>query len=292
MATRAAGLRVWLNGRLVPEQKAVIPAFDRGFLFGDGIYETIRAYRGVPFRLARHLERLAVSAKGLGISIPGGTARIGKAVQAVIAANRLESARIRITISRGVGWEPSMKGLRPPTILVHAAPYVPPSDDDYRRGVPAVIVDRVRNDRRAVDPAMKTTSLLNNVLAALDAKRAGAREAILLNPAGYVAEEATANVFWVRSQVVYTPSLDVGILAGVTRSLVLELARRLGYPVREGRFRPSALRSADEAFVTASTIEVLPLASVGRRRYKPFRPVTRALSCAYRVVVEHETSRR
>jgi branched-chain amino acid aminotransferase len=281
---------VWLDGRLVPLRRARVSVFDRGFLQGDGVYETIRAYRGRPFRLVEHLARLRASARAVGIALPGGVAPLGRAVAAVLRRlGGAADARVRITVTRGnAGPDPAPRRDPRPTRVVTAAPYTPPSPAEYARGVPAVVTRIRRNDRRAQDPAIKATSLLNTLLALREARRAGAREAILLAPDGRLAEAASANLFFVRGGTLHTPALESGILAGVTRALVLDLARRLGIPVREGRYRPTALLGADEAFVTASTIEILPLSSVGRRRFPPIRPVTRALREAYRVTVADE----
>jgi branched-chain amino acid aminotransferase len=286
----SGGLRVWLNGAVLPLARARIPVFDRGLLFGDGVYETVRAYGGRPFRLGRHLARLAGSASRLGFRLEGGALRLVRAIDATLAANRLAEARIRIVVTRGTG-APDLGDIaaaRHPTVLVYALPYMAPPPAAYRDGVPAVIPAVVRNDRRALDPAIKSLNLLNNFLAGKAARQAGAREAIMLNPQGFVAEAASANVFFVRRGVLLTPAPGAGILAGVTRELVLDLARRLGMRVREGFFRAPALVGADEAFVTASTIEILPLATIGRRRFPRLRPVTRALMAAYRVTVRGE----
>ncbi len=282
-------LMVYLNGRLVAARRAGISVFDRGFLYGDGIYETIRAYGGHPFRLPAHLDRLRASARLTGVRLPGNGAGLAAMVRRVLAANRLADARIRITVSRGAGGpDPALMAGLQPTVLITAAPYLPPPPATVRDGVRAVITRVVRNDRRAVDPAIKATSLLNNILASREAAGRGARQAILLNPAGEVAEAASANIFWVRRGVLTTPSLAAGILPGVTRAVVLDLARRLGFSVREGRYLPAALTGADEAFVSASTIEILPLAWLGGRRFPARRPVTRALQTAYRVTVDAE----
>lgn len=284
-------MTVWLNGRLTNAAAARLPVFDRGFLFGDGVYESLRAYGGVPFRLAAHLDRLAKSAGRLGFRPPARPA-LTRAVRAVLDANRLREARIRLTVTRGTGVQAGPTGRERPTALVFAVPYAPPPPAAYRDGVTAFVARTVRDDPRSVHPAAKSTPVLNNLRAAAEAKRAGADQAILLNRHGRVAEAAWGNVGWVRRGVVCTPALSEGILAGVTRAIVLELARRTGFPVREGAFTPGALRDADEAFVTASTIELLPLAALrgaGRlRRYPAARPVTRALQAAYRITVEDE----
>jgi branched-chain amino acid aminotransferase len=265
--------------------------FDRGFLFGDGVYETVRTYATRPFRLAAHLDRLGLSAGRLGIRVPPG---IPAAVGAVLRANRLAGARVRIVLTRGSGSiELADPGSTRPTVLVYAVPYSPPPESAYRDGVTAIIPAIVRNDRRALDPAIKSLNLLNAFLAVKEARRHGAREAIMLNTTGRVAEAAAANVFFVRRGVLCTPALESGILPGITRDLVLDLARRLGFPVKEAMFPPRDLGDAEEAFVTASTIEILPLARIGgrgyARRYPVSRPYTRALMTAYRVTVEDET---
>lgn len=284
-------MTVWLNGRLEAASVARLPVFDRGFLYGDGVYESLRAYAGIPFRLEDHLVRLRRSAGRLGFAPPP-SGRLRRAIRAVLGATRLRDARIRITVTRGTGVMAVPTGREHPTTLVFAVPYTPPPPAAYRDGVPAVVARTVRDDPRSVDPSAKATPVLNNLRAAGEARRAGAGQAILLNRHGRVAEAAWGNVGWIRRGVVCTPALDEGILPGVTRALVLDLARRLGFPVREGRFAPRALRDADEAFVTASTIELLPLSSLagaGRvRRYPAARPVTRALQVAYRAVVEDE----
>ncbi len=284
-------MKVWLNGRLSGSAAARLPVFDRGFLFGDGVYETLRAYGGRPFRLAAHLDRLRRSAGRLGFAPPSGPV-LTRAVSAVLTANRLTDARIRITVTRGTGSHATVTGRERPNALVFAVPYVPPPPAAYRDGVTAILARTLRNDPRCVDPGIKATSLLNNMVAGFEARRAGADQAILLNRFGRVAEAAWGNVGWVRRGVVCTPALSEGILPGVTRALVLDLARRLGFPVREGAFGPAALRDADEAFVTASTIELLPLALLRGagpvRRYPAARPVTRALRTAYRVMVEDD----
>lgn len=287
-----SGLNVWLNGAVVPLARATVPVFDRGLLFGDGVYETVRTYGGTPFRLSGHLRRLAESARRLGFRLPGPVGWLARGVAAAVAANRLRDARVRLVVTRGCGAPDlgDVASARRPNALIYALPYHPLPPRAYEAGVTAVIPAVVRNDRRALDPAIKSLNLLNNFLAGRAARRAGAREAIMLNPQGYVAEAASANVFFVRGGVLCTPALATGILAGITREVVLELAGRLGVPVREGWFRPRALLGADEAFVSASTIEILPLAGLGRRRYPRSRPVTRALMTAYRVTVRDETA--
>lgn len=284
-----AGLRVWLNGKILPAGKARIPVFDRGFLFGDGVYETVRIYSGFPFRLKEHLDRLAQSAARLGFRLPGARSLLTRALMGVLRANRLKEARARFVVSRGEG-KPDLhaRGKFRPNVLVYAAPYAPPSVNDRMRGIRVVISTVLRNERKGLDPAIKSLNLLNNLMAGQDARKKRARDAIMLNAKGQVTEACNANVFFVRRGVLCTPKLESGILAGITRGVVLELARRLGFRILEGLFRRQSLLRADEVFLTASTIEILPVSRLDGRRFPERRPYTRALQEAYRITVDDE----
>lgn len=281
--------RAWLNGRLVPASRARVSVFDRGFLFGDGVYETMRAYGGRPFRLAQHLDRLDHSARRLGLRIPGGRRRVARAVGAVLAASCLRDARVRVTVTRGAGSADLGKtsGARP-TMLAVAVPYSPPTAREYRDGVGVIVARTRRNPAESLDPGIKSNNLINNMLAKMEAARAGARDAIMLNTSGFVAEGSTSNVFLVSRGVLMTPALSCGILPGVTRAAVIGLARRMGIRVREGRFGPGELARADEVFLTASTVELLPVGRIGRRRFALARPVTERLLAGYRAMVARE----
>ncbi len=286
--TRA--LRVWLNGRILPVRKAKIPVFDRGFLFGDGVYETVRVYSGVPFRLEEHLDRMAQSAGRLGFRLPWGKSILTRALMATLQANRLKEARARYVVSRGEGVpDLQARGKLKPNVLIYATPYSPPSVKERTQGVPVVISKVVRNDRRGLDPAIKSLNLLNNLLAKQDAWSKGAKDAIMLNARGQVTEATNANVFFIRRGIVCTPGLKSGILAGITRGIILELARRMGFPAREGLFGAGSLLRSDEVFLTASTIEILPVSRLDGRRFLASRPYTRALQEAYRITVDDET---
>jgi branched-chain amino acid aminotransferase len=284
------GVTVWLNGRILPASGARVGVLDRGFLFGDGVYETVRAYRGRPFRLGAHLRRLARSALRLGLRIPGGTSRVAAAVHAVLAGRTGGDSRVRITLTRGEGASDlgNTRSVRP-TLAVVAFPYSPPPAGVYRRGVRIIVARTRRNPVAALDPAIKSNNLINNMLAKMEAARAGARDAVLLNMKGELAEGSASNLFMVRRGVLLTPALSCGILEGVTRGVVIGLARRLGIRVREGRYTPATLGKADEAFLTASTVELLPVSRAGGRRFPKARPVMERLLSAYRDRVARET---
>ncbi len=276
----SAQLRVWLDGSLVPASGARVPAFDRGFLFGDGIYETMLVRNGRPFLLGAHLARLGTSARRMGICLGASFGkRMAAASSAVVSANGFGNARLRIVVSRGAGQPHLAKfATRRPTVLVYAVPYEPPR---FRGGIRTILARTVRNDARAADPAIKTTSMLNLILARREADRAGAYEAVMLNPVGLVAEAISANVFFVKRGILFTPALSVGILAGITRTQVIGLARRAGMRVRTGAFRARDLLAADEVFLTSSTAGVVPVGRIGRRRFRAPGPVTRTLREGY-----------
>ncbi len=282
--------KVFLDGRIVPAASARVSAFDRGFLFGDGCYETFRTYGDRPFRLREHLVRLRSSISRLGFRGVPGTGALARAVGRLIRANLLRDARVRIVVSRGPGW-PDLRDLRTrkPTVLIYGFPHHPPSVSALRDGVRVIMAKTVRNDARSVDHCVKSTSQFNSLLARLEADRAGAYEEVMVNPQGFLAEAVAANIFFVRRGVLLTPALEAGLLPGITRSLVLSLARSHGIRVREGFFRPAALLSADEAFITSSTAEIVPVARMGGRRYAADRPVTRILQDEYAEVVWLET---
>jgi branched-chain amino acid aminotransferase len=255
--------KIWINGRLVDPRKPVVSAYDHGFLYGDGVYETIRIYRRKPFRFSAHYRRLLQSARGLGLAVGFSEKALATAVRALVRADRLEEASVRITLTRGpgpMGFDP--RPCRTPTLAVMPGP--PPRHDPrcYERGVKVVLARTRRNPRAALDPIMKTTNNLNQILAKREAIAAGAYEAVLLNTDGFLAEGTISNVFFLKGRTLFTPSLDCGILEGVTRTEVLRLARRRGLKTVEGFFRPERLFSADEAFLTSTTFEVLPVTRV------------------------------
>lgn len=286
-------MRVWLNGRIVPEGRALVSVFDRGFLYGDGVYETLRAYRGVPFHLEEHYRRLVESARRIDLPLPFSRAGFRRALLATLRANRLKEAVLRLTISRGAGpvrLDPA--GFRHPTTAIMPRPAVL-DERTHSRGARAVIVSIRRNPSRALDPRIKSLNFLNNILALREARAYGADEAILLNLDGELTEATTANLFFVRHGVVSTPALSCGLLSGVTRDQVIRLARRAGLKVRAGRYRPAALCGADEAFFTNTTQEITPLTRVNGRPIGSGRPgpITRRLHQLLRAAIADYTAR-
>lgn len=254
---------IFLGDRLVAATTARIDPSDRGFTLGDGVFETLRAYGGKPFRLAAHVARLAAGAAALGIPLPLPAARIAEAVAETIAANDLmtDDAAIRITLSRGTG----ARGLLPPadarpTLMISASVYHPPA----ARPLGAVISEIRRNEHSPL-ARIKSLNYLDNVLAQRDAAARGADEAILLNTAGRLACAARANLFVLRGRALLTPPESEGVLPGIARAEVLEIARELNIGAHETPLDRNALATADEAFLSNSLIEIAGLGRIDGR---------------------------
>jgi branched-chain amino acid aminotransferase len=249
---------LWLDGLLVPADEARVSPFDHGLLVGDGVFETLRVYDGVPFAWTRHHARLVRSAAGLGLRAPG-SHELRAAVDEVLAANRLTDGRVRVTVTGGPSPLGSERGGGPPTVIVVSAPATP-----WPPTVDVVIVPWSRNEHGAV-AGLKTTSYAENVRALAHARERGAGEAMFLNTRGELCEATGSNVFVIRDGVVLTPPADAGCLLGVTRALVLELCADHGVPAEEAALGRAALGDADEAFLTSSTREVQPIGRVDGR---------------------------
>ncbi len=243
---------VFLNGTLVPEEAAVVSVFDRGFLYGDGLFETMLVFHGKPFRWAQHLERLTRGAAFLKLQIPYTNAALLAAARDLIAANGLSEALLRLTVSRGVGPRGySPKGADQPTVVMslHAAPPVGSAEPpDWR-----LITASTRLPANEPLALFKNCNKLPQVLARGEADAAGANEALLLNTGGFIVEGSTSNLFWIDGAVVCTPPLASGILAGVTRAMILEICGGLDVPTCEAAVTPEVLKRADGVFLSLSS---------------------------------------
>jgi branched-chain amino acid aminotransferase len=281
---------VYLNGRYRPIDRAFISIRDQGVLYGHGCFDTMRAYGGTVFRLADHLDRLVAHAGELGIFIAERREEIAQAVAGLLRRNGLGDARIRVTVTAGEGGDgPMFPAKGPPTIFVTCAAIAPGRTTGYR-----AVTATGRRSAMARTVHLKSTSYLENLIARGEAKAAGAEEALFLNERGMLAEGAVSNLFFVRRGELCTPSLACGILPGVTRKVVTELARGAGMRVREGQFPKSALLGADEAFLTNAIIEVTPLLAVDGQGIGTGKPgsVTRKLQRVYADLVRKETGAR
>lgn len=274
-----------LNGIIVPEDEAKVSVYDHGFLYGDGIYETMRVYGGVVLMLDRHLERLGRSASLIRLDLPDAAA-IRKTVYETIEANGLSEAYVRVTVSRGqgpIGLDPAL--CSKPTIVIIAEQFRGYPQSYYDEGVRLIMARTMRNDARALDPRIKSLNFLNNILAKIEAKEQSAHEAIMLNTDGHIAEGTVSNIFFVRGGALCTPSVGAGILDGITREVVISLARRSGIDVREGLYLPDDLYMAEEVFFTNTTSEVMPVSAVDDRRFK-IGPMSARLRVMFREEVD------
>ena len=276
---------VYLNGSLIPRSQASISALDYGFLYGFGLFETMRAYGGQVFRLDSHLNRLARSAEILGLPIE--TPDLKGAVMDTIQANKLSDARVRITVSIGEGeMTPDPSTCNKPTVLILAGHYEPYPEQVYEKGFRA-IVSTIRRNSQSPLSRLKSANYLESILARQEARAAGVDEALCLNEKGLLAEASMSNIFLVADGILKTPGQESGILPGITRETILELALPLGINTLEHDIRLDELFQAQEAFLTNSLIEVMPLTEVDGKAIGSGRPgsLTKRLMAAYRKMV-------
>jgi branched-chain amino acid aminotransferase len=278
-----------VNGRVSDQEHAVISIFDHGFLFGEGVYETLRTYNGQPFLFERHMRRLRRSADMLALSVPLADPQIDARFRETMAAAGLPSggheAYIRILVTRGIGeltYDPAATPI--PSVVVIVKPHVDPPREVFERGVKVSLVPIVRNHPGTVNPLIKSNNLLNNALAMQEAFRRGGYEGIMRNYRGELAECTQSNLFIVKNGEALTPPVAAGLLPGITREYLFEVGTEEGIPVRETVLRDGDLFGADEAFLTSTTREAVPIVQVDDRTIgtgKP-GPVTLALLDGFR----------
>jgi branched-chain amino acid aminotransferase len=261
---------IFLNNKLVPKKKALISVFDHGFLYGDGIYETLRVYKGIIFKMDEHIDRLYRSAEMIGLTIPRKPEEIRKAVYKTLVSNGHKEAVVRITISRGagpLGLDPSL--CPKPTFVIISNKFRNYPAEYFLKGVKVSIVNTRRNYGLALDPRIKSLNFLNNVLAKIEAKNSASYEALMMNYQGYLAEGTISNVFFINNKdILCTPAIKVGILEGITRGMILDIARELGLKSREGCFRRKDIYDAREVFITNTSMEVMPVTRIDKVRIK------------------------
>ena len=274
-----------VDGRLAGERDAVVSVFDHGFLFGEGVYEVMRTYRQQPFLYEPHMRRLRASADRIALPLPTGDAEIRERITTTIAAAQLPAeAYIRLLVTRGVGeigYDPA--NCPAPTIVVIVKPHVELPREAYADGVKIALVSVIRNHPESINPLIKSNNLLNNALAIQEALKRGAAEALMKNHRGELAECAMSNIFVVTGGAVRTPPTTAGLLAGVTRAFVLELAAKTGIRAFEETLREEDVATADEMFFTSTTREIVPVVRVDDRVIGSGRPgpVTQRLRAAF-----------
>ncbi len=259
-------MHIFLNDRFVPRDEALVSVFDHGFLYGDGIYETLRAYGGRIFMLLQHLARLQRSAKLIGLEIPIPEKDWPSLLSDAIARNQLSDAYLRITVSSGTGEIGLDPGLCPkPTVVVIAKPFQSYPPHLFKEGVSLISTSVHRNLATALSPQIKSLNFLNNILAKQEAVHAGAFDGVMLNAEGHLTECTTSNIFFVQHGALCTPSVACGILDGITREVVLALAKEQGIKIEESAYTPEALRQAEECFLTNTTMELMPVRDMDQR---------------------------
>jgi len=255
---------VYVNGTISPADRASVPVFDHGFLYGEGVYETLRTYRREPFLFDRHMRRLHRSADMLALRVPDDDASmLAKVRQTMVALAEPGEAYIRILVTRGVGELTYNPAACPkPTLVIIVKPFPGQPERTFTEGIRVALVGVRRNHPQALNPQIKSNNLINNALAMQEAITRQGEEALMLNQAGEIVECAQSNFFVVQGGRVLTPPLTAGLLPGVTREFVIDLARGLGIDAAEARLTPDDLRTADEAFITGTTREITPVAAV------------------------------
>lgn len=287
-------LKVYINGKFFPEDKAMISIFDRGFLFGDGAFETMRAYNSKVFELEEHIKRLSATLKALKIEFPLKLSELPQLINSLLKHNHLQDAYIRIGITRGdsSGGFDIPKGIKP-TLYIITKPFKPYPESWYKRGVETTIVSIRKIPSSSFNSKLKTHSFLPNILARIEARKKGAFEGILLDENGYICEGAVSNIFFVKDNMLLTPSVQNDILSGITRQTVIELVKRLGIKAREGRFKAERLFSCNGCFLTNSLMEIMPVRRVNSSFIGNGKPdkITKALISSYRDLVKLDSSK-
>jgi branched-chain amino acid aminotransferase len=282
-------MKIYIDGKYYDQKSAKISVFDHGLLYGDGIFEGIRAYHGRVFKLAEHVERLFYSAKAILLKIPLTPEQVMRIVVETCRKNKLRDGYIRLVVTRGAG----TLGLNPhkcakPSVIVIADKIQLYPVELYHRGLDLITVPTTRNLHSALNPAIKSLNYLNNILAKIEALNGGCEEAIMLNAEGYVAERTGDNIFMVKSGQLLTPPLSAGALHGITRGVVMELARQNGMAVSEPNLTRYDLFNADECFLTGTGAEIIAVVKIDGRVIgsgKP-GPVTEKLVAQYRQLTQ------
>ena len=258
--------KIWINGKLYEKEDAKISVYDHGLLYGDGVFEGLRSYGGKVFRLDEHLRRLWNSAKAILLEIPFSREDVARAINETLQVNGLQDGYIRLVVTRGagsLGLDPN-RTANPQVIIItdHITVY---PEELYRKGLEIITASTLRNHPSALNPRIKSLNYLNNILAKIECMQAGCMEALMLNHKGEVSECTADNIFLVRDGALLTPPTDAGVLEGITRDAVIELARQSGREVREVSMTRHDVYIADEVFLTGTAVEVIAVVKVDSR---------------------------
>jgi branched-chain amino acid aminotransferase len=259
-------MKIYINGAYLPESEAKISVFDHGLLYGDGVFEGIRFYNGRVFRLEGHLDRLWDSARAIALNMPLSREAMTAALIETVRQNELRDGYIRLIVTRGIG----TLGLNPEncksaSVIIIAASIALYPEEQYRRGLDVITCGTRRMSPAALSPQVKSLNYLNNILAKIEAMQAGAGEGLMLNEQGYVAECTGDNIFVLKRGVLVTPPISAGGLRGITRDVVIEIAREFGIPFQEPEVTRYDIYTADECFLTGTAAEIIPVISLDKR---------------------------
>jgi branched-chain amino acid aminotransferase len=286
---------VYVNGTITPADGAVVPVYDHGFLFGEGVYETLRTYNRVPFLYEQHCRRLRASARHLALDVPFDDGELRLCIDDTIAAaGDLHEAYIRVLLTRGVGdLSYDLKATPAPSLVIIVKPFEEPQARVFEEGIRISLVSVLRNHPGSVNPIIKSNNLLNNALAMQEAHRRGAEEGLMCNYRGELSECSQSNFFIVRNGMAVTPTSEAGLLEGITRDFIFEVGEACGVPVRKQILFPADLESAQEAFITGSTRELSPVVRIDDRVIGDGMPgpITRRLLDTFRRLAHDLTAR-
>jgi len=282
-------MKIYIDGEFYDERNAKISVFDHGLLYGDGVFEGIRAYNGRVFKLMEHVDRLFCSAKAILLQVPMTRAEMTAAIRETCRRNRVRDGYIRLVVTRGAG----TLGLNPnrckkPSVIIIAGKIQLYPPELYQRGMEIITVPTTRNLHSALNPAIKSLNYLNNILAKIEANNAGCEEAIMLNAEGFVAECTGDNLFIVQGKQLLTPPLSAGALYGITRRAVMDLAAQAGLKVSEPNLTRYDLFIADECFLTGTAAEIMPVVKIDGRLIGTGKPgsVTKSLVSQYHALTK------
>ncbi|MBI4367976.1 MAG: branched-chain-amino-acid transaminase [Candidatus Omnitrophica bacterium] len=289
--TSPSELQVYLNGEFVPKSEAKISVFDHGLLYGDGVFEGIRSYNCLVFKLKEHMVRLQESAHTIMLELPLSAEELTEAIVETLKRNKLRDAYIRVVVTRGVGdlgLDPA--NCKTPGVFIITDTIILYPESYYRNGMEIITVPTVRNLPEAVNPALKTLNYLNNIMAKIEAKNSNYREALMLNHQGYVAECTGDNIFIVKNGILLTPPTYLGALRGITRQAIMDLALRNDLPCQERVLTRHDLYNADETFLTGTAAEVIPVVKIDGRKIGIGKPgkITRKLMSSFRDLTKRD----
>jgi branched-chain amino acid aminotransferase len=285
-------LQIYINGEFFDKENAKISVYDHGLLYGDGVFEGMRAYSGMVFRMKEHLDRLYESARAICLTIPIEKKALADAVNATLVKNQFEDAYIRLVVTRGagaLGLDPN-KTSNPQVIIITDSISLYPAEF-YEKGLSIITASTIRNHPAALNPRIKSLNYLNNIMAKIEGLQAGCVEALMLNHKGEVAECTGDNIFIVKNGTLFTPPKDAGILEGITRNAVMDLAREAKIPVEERAMTRHDVFVADECFLTGSAAEVIPVVKIDSRAIHDGQvgPITKQLLAAFKTMIRRKS---